>query len=163
VVANVNGVFNGISVTGDVVGTTQYIGQGAGQDATTSAVIGDIADAVALIRNGKGDHLNADLTPSAESTPRLAPLEHIRGCYYLRLKVRDQPGVLAKITSVMAKNKVSIASVIQILSESEGTASLVLTTHESDEKAMGITMRQLGRLASVVSKPLLLRISEFND
>lgn len=163
VVANVKDAFNAVCVTGDVVGITQYIGQGAGQDATTSAVIGDIADAVALIRNGKGEHLSADLAPADELAPRLAPLEHIRGCYYLRLTVRDQPGVLAKIASVMAKNKVSIASVIQTLSESEGTASLVLTTHESDEKAMGVTLRQLGRLASVVSKPLLLRISEFND
>lgn len=164
VVANVNGVFNGISITGDVVGTTQYIGQGAGQDATTSAVIGDIADAVALIRNGKGLHLSSEVSPSEEKQVlKLAPLEHIRSCYYLRLTVRDQPGVLAKIASVMAKHQVSIASVIQTLSESEGTASLVLTTHESDEKAMGATLRKLAQLANVVSKPLLLRISDFTE
>ena len=163
VVANVNGVFNGVSITGDVVGTTQYIGQGAGQDATTSAVIGDIADAVALIRNGKGLHLS-EVSPSEEKQVlKLAPLENIRSCYYLRLTVRDQPGVLAKVTAVMAKHKVNIASVIQTLSESEGTASLVLTTHESDEKAMGATLSQVSRLAAVVSKPLLLRISDFTE
>ncbi|MFI5357296.1 MAG: homoserine dehydrogenase [Opitutales bacterium] len=163
VIANVSGVFNAISVTGDVVGTTLYIGRGAGQDATASAVISDITDAVALLRHGKGVHLMAEAVLPAGGGARLAPLEHIRCRYYLRLTVKDQPGVLAKVASVMAGHRVSIASVIQNPSESVDTASLVLTTHESDERAMRTTLRQLGRLASVVDQPLLLRIGDFND
>jgi homoserine dehydrogenase len=93
----------------------------------------------------------------------LAPLEHIRCRYYLRLTVKDQPGVLARVASVMARHQVSIASVIQNSSETEGAASLVLTTHESDERAMRTTLRQLGRLASVIEAPLRLRIGDFND
>ncbi|MCF7687176.1 MAG: homoserine dehydrogenase [Cephaloticoccus sp.] len=161
VIANVSGVYNAISVTGDVVGTTLYIGKGAGQDATASAVISDIGDAVALLRNRKGMHLISEVPLPAAGGLKLAPLENIRGCYYLRLTVRDEPGVLAKVASVMAKHHVSIASVIQNPSEVADTASLVLTTHESHERAMRGTLRQLNRLASVVDKPLLLRISEF--
>ena len=135
VLANVNGVFNAISVTGDVVGTTLYIGRGAGQDATASAVIGDIGDAVALLRHGKGAHHMGDDAPQCTDC-RLAPPERIRGRYYVRLSVKDQPGVLARVASVMAKHHVSIASVIQNPSEHTGAASLVLTTHESDERAI---------------------------
>ena len=163
VIANVNGVFNAISVTGDVVGTTLYIGRGAGQAATASAVISDIADAASLLRCGRGAQLIADETLPARNGCKLAPPEHIRCRYYLRLTVRDQPGVLARVASVMARHHISIASVIQNPSDAANAASLVLTTHESHERAMRSTLRDLGRLASVMEPPVLLRIGDFND
>lgn len=163
VIANVSGVFNAISVTGDVVGTTLYSGRGAGQDATASAVISDIADAVALIKHGKGAHFIGEAVPAPRHEKRLAPPEHIRSRYYLRLTVKDQPGVLARVASVMAKHHVSIASVIQNPAETVGAASLVLTTHQSNEKAMHATLKQLGALAAVLDEPVLLRIGDFND
>lgn len=163
VIANVSGVFNAISVTGDVVGTTLYSGRGAGQDATASAVISDIADAVALIKHGKGAHFIGEGVPTPRQEKRLAPPEHIRSRYYVRLTVKDQPGVLARVASVMAKHHVSIASVIQNPAETPGAASLVLTTHQSNEKAMRTTLKQLGALASVLDEPVLLRIGDFND
>lgn len=163
VIANVSGVFNAISVTGDVVGTTLYSGRGAGQDATASAVISDIADGAALLTYGKGAHLISEVTTPAREGCRLAPPESIRSRYYVRLTVKDQPGVLARVASVMAKHKVSIASVIQSPAERAGAASLVLTTHESNERAMGATLKQLTALSSTLDEPVLLRIGDFND
>jgi len=75
----------------------------------------------------------------------------------------DQPGVLARVASVMAKHQVSIASVIQNPAERAGAASLVLTTHESNERAMGATLKQLTALSSTLDTPVLLRIGDFND
>ncbi|MBL9211859.1 MAG: homoserine dehydrogenase [Opitutaceae bacterium] len=161
VVANVSGVFNAISVTGDVVGTTFYSGRGAGQDATASAVISDIADAASLLTHGKGGHLLGEVTTPNANGCRLAPPESIRSRYYLRLTVRDEPGVLARVASVMAKLKVSIASVIQSPADEPGAASLVLTTHESNERAMSATLKQLRALSAVLDDPLLLRIGDF--
>jgi homoserine dehydrogenase len=163
VIANVSGVFNAISVTGDVVGTTLYIGRGAGQDATASAVISDIVDAAALLRGGKSAYQPAAETLPARNGCRLAPPEHIKCRYYLRLTVRDQPGVLARVASVMARHHISIASVIQNPAEVADAASLVLTTHQSHERAMRSTLRDLARLASVLERPVLLRIGDFND
>ena len=163
VLAQVSGVFNAISVTGDVVGTTVYIGRGAGQDATASAVISDIADAVSLILHGKGAHLMGEEAPTGQSKPRLAPPERIRGRYYVRLTVADKPGVLARVATIMARNKMSIASVIQSPSEEAGLASLVLTTHESDERSMRVALRALSALGSVREAPLLLRIGDLGD
>ncbi|MDB6168590.1 MAG: homoserine dehydrogenase [Verrucomicrobia bacterium] len=166
VVAKVSGVFNAVSVRGDVAGTTLYIGRGAGQDATSSAVISDLVDAVSLLKNDR----RAFITARKESGPeqrapgcRLAPLGHIRCRYYLRLKVSDEPGVLARIAAAMAAQKVSIASVIQSAQEPAGSASLVLTTHVSDERAMGATLARLARLGCVQEPPLLLRIGDFAD
>lgn len=166
VLANVNGVFNGIAVTGDVVGTTTYIGRGAGQDATASAVISDIADAVALLTSGKAPMLPeeaASIHSRGGHAPGLATLEKIKSRYYLRMTVKDQPGVLAQIATIMANHRVSIASVIQTGSERADAASLILTTHESDERAMGQTLAELSQLASCLETPLLLRIGDFSE
>ena len=163
VLARVSGVFNAISVTGDVVGTTLYIGRGAGQDATASAVISDIADAVALLLHGKGAHFMGEEEPPALGGARMAPPERIRGRHYVRLTVADRPGVLARVATVMARNRISIASVIQNPSERPGAASLVLTTHESDERSMRAALQALSRLASVREAPLHLRIGDLGD
>lgn len=166
VVAKVNGVFNAISVQGDVVGTTLYIGRGAGQDATASAVISDIVDAVALLRREKGEHLAGGVTEDDlrnGRAPRIAPPEHIAGRFYLRLTVEDKPGVLAAIAAVTAKQHVSIASVIQGPADRPGAASLVLTTHGSHERAMRNTIAHLRRLRAVLEEPVLLRIAEFPE
>jgi homoserine dehydrogenase len=162
VLANVNGVFNGIAVVGDVVGTTTYIGRGAGQDATASAVISDIADAIVLLTTGR-DVTPAELPAPAAPALRLAPPDRLRSRYYVRTTVKDQPGVLAQIATAMARHGVSIESVIQTASARPNAASLILTTHESDERAMGATLAALGRLRSVIERPLRLRIADFSE
>ena len=156
VLANVNEVYNGISVTGDVVGETVYIGRGAGQDTTASAVISDIADAIILLRRG-----NTPLPEPVEHRCPLTPLEHIEGRYYIRMDVKDEPGVLARIATSTAQSQVSIASVLQRPSERAGAATLILTTHTSNEKAIRATLARLRRLSSVLGEPLLLRIGDF--
>jgi homoserine dehydrogenase len=166
IVAKVSGVFNAVSVKGDIVGTTLYIGRGAGQDATSSAVISDIVDAVSILKNDRRAFITARKEPAAARPPggcRLTPPERIRGRYYIRLTVRDRPGVLARVASVMAAQQVSIASVIQNRADRPGAASLVLTTHESNERAIQATLARLTRLPSVVEPPLLLRIGDFAE
>ncbi|MET0262122.1 MAG: homoserine dehydrogenase [Rariglobus sp.] len=156
VLANVNEVYNGISVTGDVVGETVYIGRGAGQDPTASAVISDIVDAVILLNRG-----NSHLPELAETRAPLTPLQSIKGSYYLRLEVKDEPGVLARIAGATADLDVSISSVLQRPSETPGAASLILTTHQSDEKAIRATVNRLKKLSSILGDPVLLRIADF--
>ncbi|MGY8719201.1 MAG: ACT domain-containing protein, partial [Verrucomicrobiia bacterium] len=151
-------VYNGVSVTGDVVGETVYIGRGAGQDATSSAVISDIVDAAALLLRG-----NAALPEPVEHHCPRRPPERSFGSYYIRLDVRDEPGVLAKISAATAKFGVSIASVQQSASARANAATLMLTTHETNEKAIRSAVAQLRRLAGVLGEPLLLRIASFGE
>jgi homoserine dehydrogenase len=137
-------------VQGDVVGTTLYIGRGAGQDATSSAVISDIADAVALLKNDRRAFVTArkDVAVAREaSSCKLAPPERIHGRYYLRITVKDRPGVLARVATVMAEHDVSIASL----------------THDSNERAIHATIARLRKLPVVLEAPLLLRIGEFGE
>lgn len=156
VIANVNEVYNGISVAGDVVGETTYIGRGAGQDPTASAVIGDIIDAASLLVRGA-----STLPPAPATKLALTPPEALRSPHYLRLDVKDEPGVLAKIASCTAKAGVSIASLVQRPSEKPDAASLLLTTHECSEAQIRRAVSRLSRLRCVLGKPLLLRIADF--
>ena len=69
--------------------------------------------------------------------------------------------MLAKIATATAHARVSIASMVQRPSARRGAATLILTTHESNEKAIRATVARLARLACVLEKPLLLRIGDF--
>ncbi len=166
VLANLDGAYNGICLSGDIVGTTFYIGKGAGQDATASAVISDIADAALVI---KGSHklLLPDEALSIHeerSTPcGILPLEEVVSPYYLRLTVKDEPGVLAQVASAMARHEVSIASVVQRQATGADRASLILTTHDSNEYAIRRAVAELGGLTSCLEEPFLMRIADFDE
>jgi len=159
--SRVDDVFNGISLNGDVAGETFLVGRGAGQDATASAVISDIVDAIISIQ-GKAHHAVSTAAIQAHREiskgVTLAKPSEIIGSFYLRLEVKDEPGVLSQVAQVCAKQNVSIARMIQKASAKGNAASLIFTTHTTNEKAISDTVRSLHRLDSVLSRPFLLRI-----
>jgi len=166
ILGRVDDVFNAVCVSGDVVGTTAHIGKGAGQDATASAVISDIADAVFTLR-GKGlpnliDDENDPLSPADEKLS-LSNLKQVCSKFYLRLTVADEPGVLARIASVMAKCKISIERVIQNQNSAKCEAMLMLTTHSCSEYAMDRALKELSKLTSTKDAPFRMRIVELED
>ncbi len=166
VLANLTGAYNGICLSGDIVGTTFYIGRGAGQDATSSAVISDIADAALVIKGSHKLLLPDEAASVHEESSRpcgLLPLEEVHSLYYLRLTVKDEPGVLARVASVMAGNDVSIASVLQHELPLSKGASLILTTHQSNEKDVRNAVTELGELDSTIEEPFLMRIADFEE
>lgn len=156
VLANVDGVFNAISVTGDIVGESLYIGRGAGQDATASAVISDIVDAGTALSHGIKPE-----EPVDRKHLQLAGMEEVYRSFYIRLSVKDQPGVLAEVATILASQRISIESVMQRPNGNNGAAHLVLTTHVCSEAAMASAVRVLKRHKSLLEKPFLLRIADF--
>ncbi|WP_298693013.1 homoserine dehydrogenase, partial [uncultured Sulfuricurvum sp.] len=140
-IAKIDGVMNGISVVGDRVGETLYYGPGAGGNATASAVVANIID---IVRSGKRSPMLGFNHPLEEGL-RLKAQEDIRSKYYLRLRVSDKPGILAKITHLFANHEISIEAVIQRPSETE-CAHLLFATHEATEKAIHLLMNELEAL-----------------
>ena len=150
------GVYNGIAVTGDVVGTTLYIGRGAGQDATASAVISDIADAVTLLTSGKSvvvpdeaAAIHAGGRKRREARAARAASAAATTCAWT---VRDQPGVLAQVATVMAQNRVSIESVIQTRQPSRPDAAIARSSPPTRATSRPSATR---RLAGSARAPLL--------
>ncbi|WP_191060658.1 homoserine dehydrogenase [Geminicoccus harenae] len=152
-IAAVEGVFNGIAVEGDRVGTTMFEGRGAGAGPTASAVVADIVDIA------RGLRLPTFGVPAADLVERkLAPAEDLVGSYYLRLEVVDRPGVLADIAAVLRDHQVSIESLIQRGRDPEQPVTLVITTHEAAEGAMTRALAVIAGLSVVLEAPTMIRV-----
>lgn len=160
IMAGVDEVYNGVSVTGDVVGTTVLIGRGAGQDATSSSVISDIADAVFMLQGAPAPAISEEdeaVYRELADGLELASKDDLEGRYYLRIHVKDEEGVLAKISEILAKEHVSFATVNQKQFE-DGTAKLMVTTHKSNERALRGVKAALAAQEIVIGAPVSFRI-----
>lgn len=154
-ISKVNGVMNGISVIGDRVGETMYYGAGAGGNATASAVVGDLIEIV----RGKSAPMLGFKAP-LEQGLTLKNIDSIESRYYLRLKVADKAGTLAKITATLGAHNISIKMLIQRESLDKKEAILLLSTHKSNESDMKKAIDSLCGLEVVSEKPFMIRIEK---
>lgn len=127
--AAVNDVFNAVFVRGDAVGEIMLFGRGAGEMPTASAVVGDIID----ISRNKVHDCHARIGCTCYEEKEILPIHELSSQFYIRMTVKDRPGVLASIAGVFGNNDVSIESVIQKSSD-EGKAELILITHLTKEE-----------------------------
>jgi homoserine dehydrogenase len=141
--AQVNGVYNGILVEGDLIDKVLFYGQGAGPYPTSSAVVADIAASAQDIILGVGNRFR--WKPGSDR--RIKPMAEIETRYYLRLNCADRPGVLAQISRVLGDLRISIASAIQKETDSTSqTAEVVLMTHPATGAAVQQARDRLDRL-----------------
>lgn len=153
--AKVDGVYNAIYVTGDLVGNVLFYGQGAGPSATSSAVIADVINIAQNINNGR-DNVPRFI-PQKES--EIKPMADIETRYYFRMSVLDTAGVLAQIANVMGNNSISISSVIQQESDaSNKTAEIVIMTHPAKEKSVQKAMKVINKLDVVKEISNFIRV-----
>jgi homoserine dehydrogenase len=139
-----------VFVEGEAVGDLMFYGRGAGGRPTASAVLGDLVDAAANLRQGLVAALPAG--PPA----RLRPIDELRSGYYVTIDVVDRPGVLERVAAVTARHSVSIWKMEQLGMGNE--ARLVLVTHTSLERSMQATLDDLRTLDVVDRVGTLLRV-----
>lgn len=156
--SSVQGVFNAICITGSAVGEAMLYGKGAGQMPTASAVVADLVD-VAL---GKaGITFSAMKTFSGRSERfAIADVMQFKTCYYLRFSVVDKPGVLAKISGILGKYEISIASVIQHKARDNGNVPLVMMTHRAEEGNLQKALAEIQQLDAIKDDTKFLRVEE---
>ncbi len=161
ILARVSGVNNGITLRGDVVGATTLTGRGAGGDATASAVIGDIVDAIAALTGAIPQALSPEALTAREKAGRalrMASIDEIVSPFYLRLSLLDKAGVSEGIYRIFSKHKVSIARVIQYEHPNQGRGTVTLSTYPVSERKMAAVLTELRRLKTVLEEPVVLRI-----
>ncbi|MRR33739.1 homoserine dehydrogenase [bacterium] len=159
--ADVDGVFNAIRLTGDFVDTVMFYGRGAGMDPTASAIVGD---AMAIARNlmaGIGRRC-APLGYLDNKLKNLAikPIGEIIGKYYLRFSALDKPGVLARIAGALGKNDISIESMIQSARMAGETVPIVIMTHEARESDIRQALGEIDSFDFIKEKSKLIRIED---
>lgn len=167
-IANVEGAMNAVVVQGDAVGTTLYYGKGAGSEPTASAVIADLVD---ITRLHTADPLqrvpHLAFQPNAMSDLKVLPMSEVVTSYYLRLRVADEAGVLAKVTGLLADAGVSIDAVLQreadeVGGEGSTQTDLIILTHDTREGTLDGVLAQMQALPSVLLPITRIRKEELN-
>ena len=165
-IANVEGAMNAVVVNGDAVGTTLYYGKGAGSEPTASAVVADLVDVTRLHTadpQNRVPHL-AFQSGSMSDLPVLA-MDEVVTSYYLRLRVADQAGVLAKVTGLLAEAGISIDAVLQReadeVSGADATQTdVIILTHDTQEGVMNGAIAQMQALPTVLAPIVRIRKEE---
>ena len=152
--ANIDNVTNAVVVDGNPIGRTVYEGPGAGKGPTSSAVISDVTS----IMLG-GDEFSFGLSPSSKKKMKLFNFDNHQSKYYIRFLTKDVPGVLSKITSNLAKNKISIANLIQKPSVNR-TANVMLITHSSKELNIQKVLKSLSKQNELFKKIVMIRVRD---
>ena len=156
--ANVDDVFNAVMVNGDFVGDTLFYGRGAGRNATASAVVADITDVCLNLNAGSSRRLPGFVAGNLYD--QVLPIDNVRSRYYLSLQVADEPGVLAKITNILASYNISISSVVQKERKGGENVSLVILTHLCEEKDMKAAIVRINALEEVRNNVKFIRIED---
>ena len=152
-IGNVNGVMNAVIVEGRPVGESVLQGEGAGPGATSSALMSDL---LSILRG------NIKYPFGIPDIKRKKPLPYNEkissNSLYLRLEVKDKPGVLSEITKLLANNKISIERVIQIPDHKKKSASIIIITHKTIENRSQNLINSLKKNKNIIKKPVQIRL-----
>ena len=154
--SKVDGVFNAVYVEGDAVGSTLYYGRGAGDMPTGSAVVSDIVDISCNIVN-KTIGRNP-LFSRSEKGKNLLKMDDVKSMYFFRFSAIDKPGVLSRISGILGKYNISIASVIQKDRKEGKAVPLVVLTHRAREKDVRTAIKEINKLQIVTDKTVVIRV-----
>lgn len=154
---NVSGVFNAVWINGDIVGNTMYYGRGAGRAATSSAVVADLIDIGLNLAKACPRRLPA--FPVFTNYDGLMGSAEIVSRFYVRLQIADRPGVLAKVSGVLGKHGISLASVTQ-KEVDQPSVPMIILTHQAHEADIQAALTEIDLLDEVFEKPVLFRIED---
>jgi len=161
--AQVSDSYNAVQITGDFVGQTMFFGRGAGERPTASAVVADIVDVASGFPEGVR-HLAPPMgfvQEARRDVPTL-PMADTVCEYYLRLMVKDQPGVIAAVTSILADHRISLEAVLQKERHATREVPVIMLTHGTTEGNMQAALARILALDTVDDRHvLLLRKEEF--
>ncbi|MDP1606676.1 MAG: ACT domain-containing protein, partial [Rhodocyclaceae bacterium] len=146
------------------VGATLYYGKGAGAEPTASAVIADLVD-ITRMHTADPEHRVPHLAfqPDQLADIKVLPISEVTTSYYLRMRVEDQPGVLADITRILADQQISIDAMIQREpGEDEPQTDIIMLTHVVREKQVDAAIAKIEALPVVTGKIVRLRLENLS-
>ncbi len=159
-IANVDGVMNAVLVQADALGPTLYYGAGAGALPTASAVVADIVDVVRTLGAAPENRVPyLGFQPEAISDLPLLPMDEVKTSYYLRMRAKDEPGVLADVTRILGDRQISIEAFIQKEPpEGENEVNIILLTHKVREGSMNQAITELKELDTITDNVNKIRM-----
>jgi len=157
-IAQVSDSYNAVQVSGDFVEHTMYFGRGAGERPTASAVVADIMDIARVMPDGV-EYLAPPMAfvEAERRELKTLPVADIECEYYLRLMVKDKPGVIASVTSILADHRISLEALNQKERHASNAVAVVMLTHETTEGNMQAAISRIVGLEAVEEDVLILR------
>lgn len=160
--AEVNGSFNAVSIFGDAVGEVTYYGRGAGMMPTASAVVADVIETALGNALNKFSHMK--LKPRKQVEKYIEKIDDLVSRFYVRLMVKDQPGVFAEIGKVLADNEISISGILQHEGRGpENTIPVVITTHPTKQSRVTNALREIEKIKQNHGKPAYITIVDIPE
>ncbi len=152
--SGIKGVYNAISLVGDLTGPLIFYGQGAGKLPTSSAIISDLINLIQELNNKEDYHFPAQRL-------KIKAMEEVWSKYYIRFCALDKPGVLAAISGILGEYDISIASVIQKeRGEGREVVPIIMLTHEAKEGNLKNALKKIDKLETIKDKSLVIRVEE---
>ena len=152
-IGNVNGVMNAVILEGNPVGESVLQGEGAGPGPTSSALMSDL---LSILRGNIKYPFG--ISVKKRNKIRIYDLNKSSSSLYIRLEVKDKPGVLSIITKQLAKYKISVQRLIQIPDHKKKTASIVIITHEANELNSKKCIKSFNVNNNILKNPVLIRL-----
>lgn len=155
--AGVNGVYNAIFVKGDLIGENFFYGEGAGARPTSSAVVSDIVNIAQQVSCcGK----IAGPISFKKDVKNIKKMDEISTRFYIRFSAIDKPGVLAKISGILGKHNISIATVTQKARMASKVVPIVMMTHEALERDMAKALKEIDALTIIRKNTVKVRVED---
>ena len=154
--ASVHGAFNAVGLIGNLSGPVQFTGRGAGPDATSSALLADLAEAAKNLC----DKAPGPALPKPSSKMTLIEKDASVGRFYVRIEVEDRPGVLAQVAGIFGSEKIGISSVLQPEGRGAGSVPLVFLLEPAPLSSLQRAIASICKLPNTRAPATILRVED---
>ena len=154
--ASVHGAFNAVGLIGNLSGPVQFTGRGAGPDATSSALLADLAEAAKNLR----DQSPGPALPKPSVKMKLIDRNASVGRFYVRIEVEDRPGVLAQVAGIFGTEKIGISSVLQPEGHGAGSVPLVFLLESASVASLRRAVEHISKLPNTRAPATILRVED---
>jgi len=154
--ASVHGAFNAVGLIGNLSGPVQFTGRGAGPDATSSALLADLAESAKNLC----DKAPGPALPKPSSKMTLIDKNSSIGRFYVRIEVEDRPGVLAQVAGIFGSEKIGISSVLQPEGRGAGSVPLVFLLEPAPLSSLQRAIASICKLPNTRAPATILRVED---
>lgn len=155
ILAGVKGAYNAVWVRGVYGEDTFYYGRGAGPRPTGVAVVSDLMRVAREIRSGSPERVSP-FAHDRLGEYKPIPVALQKSAYYLRFRVEDRPGIIARLSAVLAEKEISIDAVLQLPSENWRDLPFVITVEPASERAIREALAAIESHDYLIEPPLAM-------
>jgi homoserine dehydrogenase len=155
ILAGVKGAYNAVWIRGKYGADTFYYGRGAGPHPTGVAVVSDLMRVAREIRSGSPQRVSPFAHAHLDANQPVSILKQ-KSAYYLRFRVKDEPGIIAALASILAAKHISLDAVLQLPSEDKAALPFVITVEPTSEQSVQEAVAEMAKLEFMVEPVLVL-------